>query len=341
MRIVPIRNPDTHVRVLLLLVLVCALASCDDDGSDADAAWKPPLYAAENAASKRQFDAAARHYRAALAALERSPDRDELSRGGDFARTAGGLARVYAYRGEIAKAESLFQRLLTIQTASLDRHGTSGQPLATTLASLADLSLARKDYERSATLYERILSMQAEGQIALEPDDQLLAYTYGGLGKTHAARGDSALADSLTALSMSLRLYSEAFEQYVHLPDWVDTTGIDVQSTNLELIQSFEEAESAYRRAIDFQTAHLGHVSPHVARCYHGLAWLLEHQRRHDEALILYRDAARILAQTGDSLDRAAVLEDLASLLRARGEHAVADSASAEAEAARRGAGES
>ena len=341
MRIVPIRNPGTHVRSLLLPVLLCAVFSCDDDGSNPDAAWKPPLYAAENAFSKRQFAAAARHYRAALAAFERSPDRDKLSRVGNFARIAGGLAGAYANLGEIAKAESLLQRLLTIQTSSLDLDSTSGQPLAETLASLADLSLARKDYERSASLYERILSMQAQGQIALEPNDQLLARMYGGLGRTHAARGDSALADSLTELSMSMRLYSKAFEQYMHLPDWVDTTGIDVQNTNLELIQSFKEAESAYRRAIDFQTAHLGRDSPHVARSYYGLAWLLEHQRRHDEALILYRDAARILAQAGDSLNRAGVLEDLASLLRARGEHAVADSASAQAEAARRGAGKS
>jgi tetratricopeptide (TPR) repeat protein len=319
-------NPMQRLRILALktlgfLALACCLGGCGQkEGSDPSSAWRVPLHAADNAAGKSQLDAAARHYRAAIAAFEQSPDRDELSRGGDYARAVRGLARTHASRGEIAKAEDLYRDLLKIQTPSLDRAGTSGRPVAMTLASLAELSLARQDYESSEVLFLRILSMQTEGRVALEPDDWLLAYAYGGLGKTYAALGDSARADSLAALSMSLRLYSQAFDLYLH--------------------EAFEEAEPAFRRALDFQTKHLGRDSPHVARTLHRLGWLLQIQQRPDEALTLYRDAADILALGDDILDRADVLEDIAALLRTSGEAGAADSASSAAAAVRAGAGE-
>ncbi len=305
-------------RLLFALASVCALCACGgDDGSSEGEheAWRQRLMAAEDAAQRRQFDAAARHYRAAAAAIERAPDREELATGEEFARVLGGLARVHAIRGEVAKAESLYQRLLTAQTNGQDADHAPGYLIVGTLASLADLSLAREDYSRSESLYLQILSMKDEGITALEPHDDFLAYTLGGLGKTYSARGDSVRADSLAALSMGLMLYARAFDLYIN--------------------DSYEQAEGMYLQALEIQTESTGHGS-HLARTHHALGVLYDVQQRHQEALSMYRTAAEIYAHVGDPFERAAALEDLAALLRELQRDAAADSAESEVARIRR-----
>ena len=306
------QNRALSNRLLLALASACVLSTCGgDDGSSEGGpeSWRQRLRAAEDAAHRRQLDAAARHYRAAVADMERAPDSDELVTADEFARVVGGLARVHAMRGEVAKAESLFQQLLTAQTSGQDAERTSGHLVAGTLASLADLSLARGDYSRSESFYLQILSMKDRGAIELEPHDNLLAYTLGGLGKTYSARGDSVRADSLAALSTGLRLYTQAFDLYIN--------------------DSYDQAEGMYRQALQIQTDS-GHGT-HLARTHHALGLLYDVQQRHAEALSMYRAAAETYRLSGDSFEQAAALEDLAALLRELQRDAAADSANSEA----------
>jgi tetratricopeptide (TPR) repeat protein len=103
--------------------------------------------------------------------LDRSPDDPELE--ADYHRIANSLARAYMTAGQIAKAEALAKKNVSVAEADLrahpgDHRAVSG--VVATLSTLADFRTDRQQYTESIPLRERVQQL-SERLVQLEPGD--------------------------------------------------------------------------------------------------------------------------------------------------------------------------
>jgi tetratricopeptide (TPR) repeat protein len=280
-----------HCRHAVALAL--ALTSCADTSRDAPQPWQEAGQAAQQAYRAQRMEQAEAGFREALRLA------DEADSQVGRMNALEGLAAFLAVADDLDAADSLYTILLQMQRRRLEADSLSGMVVVRTLGSLGQINLRRHDVERADSFFSGIMDLDRRGQVDLRAEEPALAYAVQGLGEVLAARGQAAAADSLRQRAVGLRLYAQGFSLYV---------GLDMAG-----------AEETWRRALAHQDRVLGPEHQDVARTAHALGGVLEFVGRRDDAIQLYRRAARVYRLTGDSpIDEARVLDDLAALLQSR-----------------------
>jgi tetratricopeptide (TPR) repeat protein len=226
-------------------------------------------------------------------------------------RTIEALARVSEVRGQLARADTLFQQLLHIQQEHL---GEDGDASVATFVKLAQLQRARGDLAGADSSYARLLSI---GEERLRQGDLGITTTLGHAADLSRELGDFARADSLEKRQFGLQLYAQGFdhaiagrldqaEQYYRraLATQERLQGFrhpDLYRTCRDLARLYEgrgawvQAEKLYRRGLNLQEGLHGDDHPALNEPLDDLAGLLEQRGRQDEAraLVLRADALR------------------------------------------------
>jgi tetratricopeptide (TPR) repeat protein len=276
------------ISVAALLLMTC----CGDAPQHDMEPWEAAGRAAEEAYRAERMDQAESGFREALRLAEEAG-----SRTGQM-RALEGLAAAHASSDRLDIADSLYAVLLQTQLRLLDADSLSGMVVVRTLGSLGEINLGRGEISRAETFFAEIFELDRTGQVDLRAEEPALAFALQGLGRIHAARGQTSAADSLQNRVMGLRMYGQGFALYV---------GGDLVG-----------AEEAWRQALELQQREFAdHVD--VARTAHALGQLLELQTRADDALRQYHRAAEIYRMAGSSpMEEARVLDDTADLLQTR-----------------------
>jgi tetratricopeptide (TPR) repeat protein len=201
----------------------------------------------------------------------------------ELAKRLSALAELRAVKDHFDEAESLYQRVLSIQ-----EEAGSELELAASLNRLAWLYRVQERYREAEPLYRRALDMQKK---MLGPEHPEPAKNLHGLAELYRVR----------------ELYDEAEPLYRQaLAIWEKTVGLNHRYvarclTNLaELYRAqgrYAEAEPLYQRALAIREKTLGPEHPNVATCLENYAFLLREMGRSEEAVPLESRARAIRAK--------------------------------------------
>ena len=281
----------TLLMAAALLLAACAAPTPDDPGR---AAWRVHHQAGIAALDRGDLPAAERQLRAALAVA------DTLARGEENRLgTLGQLARLYKYRNEATRADSVNGLILAARESSL---GRDHPQLIRLLETLAGSAKAQNDYARAEFLYGRVLEIQEE-----DLDFPGFAATLLTLAATCRAQDQFARADSLDRRALGLKLFTQAHDRF--------------------LASHFAKAEAGYESALSVQEKYLHRDHPDLARTYTYLGLLQSNQGRHAAAEKSYRRALTIRERRlgPEHPDLVSALQDLAAAMKKMERHDEAD----------------
>jgi CHAT domain-containing protein/Tfp pilus assembly protein PilF len=299
-------------------------------------------------------------YDEALSPVARSLEIRERLLGANHPDVAGalyGLAILYYYKGDYAKAEPLYQRALAIREKLL---GHEHPDVAHPLNGLAHLHSAKGEYEKAELLYRRALAIWEK---ALGPEHIHVAAVLDGLAVVHDNRGEYAKAEQLYSRALAIlekvlgperlevayalnnlaKLYNFTGEylkaeplygralaifEKSREPEHPDVATVLSNLANLYgNLGKYARAESLYSRALIIRERALGMQHPHVALSLNDLAALYRDQGEYEKAEPLYNRALAILEKAlGPRHQNFALsLNNLAALYRDQGEYAKAE----------------
>lgn len=175
-----------------------------------------------------------------------------------YGRTAHQLAQLHVVRGELARAESLYQHLHARQVVLPDDHPDK----VLTLDKLGDTYRLQQRPDEAAALYGRVLAFQQA-----QRGDADVAATMQKLADLHRAQGARAAADSLAQRAQALTLRARAH--------------------TLFLQGHYQRAAPLYHRALALQAGD----HPDLARTCYYLGRLYDVQDRYRQAEHFYRRA--------------------------------------------------
>ena len=175
-----------------------------------------------------------------------------------YGRTAHQLAQLHVVRGELARAESLYQHLRERQTALPDDHPDK----MLTLDKLGDTYRLQQRPSEATALYGRVLAFQQAHQ-----GDEEVAATMQKLSDLYRAQGDRAAADSLAQRAHALNLRARAHALFLQ--------------------GHYQQAAPLYHSALTLQAED----HPDLARTCYYLGRLYDAQDRYRQAEHFYRRA--------------------------------------------------
>ncbi len=185
----------------LFLPLALSLACSESDPHTED--WSQHYQAGRTALGQSRFAEAEQALSRALTLAETFAPDDPR-----YGRTAHQLAQLHVVRGELARAESLYQHLHKRQMALPDDHPDK----MLTLDKLGDTYRLQQRPAKAAALYDRVLAFQQ-----VHRGDEEFAATMQKLSDLYRAQGDRAAADSLAQRAHALFLqghYQQAAPLY-------------------------------------------------------------------------------------------------------------------------------
>ena len=235
----------------LFLPLALSLACSESDPHTED--WSQHYQAGRTALGQSRFDEAEQALSRALTLAETFAPDDPR-----YGRTAHQLAQLHVVRGELARAESLYQHLHKRQMALPDDHPDK----MLTLDKLGDTYRLQQRPAEAAALYDRVLAFQQ-----VHRGDEEFAATMQKLSDLYRAQGDRVAADSLAqrAHALSLRARAQALFLQGH----------------------YQQAAPLYHSALALQTGN----HPDLARTCYYLGRLYDAQDRYRQAEHFYRRA--------------------------------------------------
>ncbi len=269
-------KPQTTL-LILSLPLALFLACSQPDSSAED--WSQHYRAGRTALGQSRFDQAEQSLAHALALAATFAPADPR-----YGRTAHQLAQLHVVRGELARAESLYQHLRERQMPLPDDHPDK----MLTLDKLGDTYRLQQRLAEAAPLYARVLAFQQTHQ-----GDEEVAATMQKLADLYRAEGDRPAADSLAQRAHALNLRARAHALFLQ--------------------GHYQRAAPLYHSALALQTGD----HPDLARTCYYLGRLYDAQDRYRQAEHFYR---RALAASPAS-DPDQVGAALADLLARRANH--------------------
>ena len=254
----------------LFLPLALFLACSEPDSRAKD--WSQHYQAGRTALGQSRFAEAEQALARALTIAETfAPDDPRYS------RTAHQLGQLHVVRGELARAESLYQHLRERQVALPDDHPDK----VLTLDKLGDTYRLQQRPAEAAALFNRVLAFQQTHR-----GDEEVAATMQKLADLYRAQGDRAAADSLEQRAHALNLRDRAHDLFLQ--------------------GHYQRAAPLYHSALALQAD--GH--PDLARTCYYLGRLYDAQDRYRQAEHFYRRA--LAASPASDPDRVgAALADL------------------------------
>lgn len=281
---------------LLMLTLSSAAYAAGDE------AWVSVSKKAQQAAHQQRFTEAESLYNQAI--TEAKKFGAESSRVGI---SMSGLAAVYEYKGEYAKAEKLFKQALTIQEKSL---GANSTHVATCLNNISSL-YARMGQPSEAIAYsERALAIMKKVRGENSPEALMVRQN---LAELKTQTGGSSLEELKETLKKRESLLG---------PDHADVA----QSLN-SLAQwyfqheQYSQAEPLYKRSLAICTKKLGPKNQYTLTATQNLGTVYYEEKKFDLAEPLLKEAleGREQALGKEHPDVKHSLEEYAKLLRATG----------------------
>ncbi len=228
-----------------------------------------------------------------------------------LASCLNGLAVLYEAQGELAKAESLHSRALSIYEDTL---GLQHPYVATSLNNIAVLHYIRGDYDKAKPLFLQALSIR---ESAFGSEDASVAECLNNLATLYRDQGEYGKAEPLFLRALSI---------HNKLPNPKHST---VASTleNLALVYNeqgkYDKAEPLLLRALSLRERMLGPQHPSLGASLNNLGWLYSSKGQHDKAEPLLQRALVIISGTfgPHHPNTAACLNNLARLYKDQGEY--------------------
>lgn len=238
---------------LLTLFLPLALhLACSGPDPHAEA-WSQHYQAGRAALGQSRFAEAEQALAHALTLAETFAPDDPR-----YGRTAHQLAQLHVVRGELARAESLYQHLRERQAALPNDHPDK----VLTLDKLGDTYRLQQRPVEAAALYDRVLAFQQTHQ-----GDEEVAATMQKLSDLYRAQSDRAAADSLAQRAHALNLRARAHDLFLQ--------------------GHYQRAAPLYHSALALQAGN----HPDLARTCYYLGRLYDAQDRYRQAEHFYRRA--------------------------------------------------
>ena len=238
---------------LLLLFFPFALSiACSEPDPRAED-WSQHYQAGRAALGQSRFAEAEQALSHALALAETFAPDDPR-----YGRTAHQLAQLHIVRGELARAESLYQHLRERQAALPDDHPDK----MLTLDKLGDTYWLQQRPAEAVSLYGLVLAFQQTHQ-----GDGEVAATMQKLADLYRAQGDRATADSLAQRAHALNLRARAHALFLQ--------------------GHYQRAAPLYHNALALQAED----HPDLARTCYYLGRLYDAQDRYRQAEHFYRRA--------------------------------------------------
>ena len=235
----------------LFLFLALSIACSEPDPRAED--WSQHYQAGRTALSQSRFAEAEQALAHALALAETFAPDDPR-----YDRTAHQLAQLHVVRGELARAESLYQHLRERQMPLPDDHPDK----VLTLNKLGDTYRLQQRPAEAAPLYGRVLAFQQAHR-----GDEEVASTMQKLSDLYRAQGDHVAADSLAQRAHALNLRARAHDLFLQ--------------------GHYQRAAPLYHSALALQAGD----HPDLARTCYYLGRLYDAQDRYRQAEHFYRRA--------------------------------------------------
>ncbi len=266
------RRPTAHRPQTTLRIFFSSLAlACSQPDPNAED-WSQHYQAGRSALGQSRFDEAEQSLAHALVLAETFAPDDPR-----YGRTAHQLAQLHVVRGELARAESLYQHLRARQTPLPDDHPDK----MLTLDKLGDTYRLQRRLAEATPLYDRVLAFQQTHQ-----GDEEVAATMQKLADLYRAEGDRAASDSLAQRAHALNLRARAHALFLQ--------------------GHYQRAAPLYHSALARQTGD----HPDLARTCYYLGRLYDAQDRYRQAEHFYRRALAA-APASDPDQVGAALADL------------------------------
>ena len=262
----------------LFLPLALSLACSEPDSHTED--WSQHYQAGRTALGQSRFAEAEQSLSHALTLAETFAPDDPR-----YGRTAHQLAQLHVVRGELARAESLYQHLRERQAALPDDHPDK----VLTLDKLGDTYRLQQRPAEAAALYGRVLAFQQAHR-----GDEEVSATMQKLSDLYRAQGNRAVADSLAQRGHALNLRARGHALFLQ--------------------GHYQRAAPLYHSALALQEGE----HPDLARTCYYLARLYDAQDRYRQAEHFYRralaasppsDPDRVSAALADLLARKAAAD--------------------------------
>jgi CHAT domain-containing protein/Tfp pilus assembly protein PilF len=268
------------------------------------------------------------------------------------------LARMYANKGDYAKAEPLYQRALSIYEKAL---GPNHSNVALSLNNLASLYSRKGEYANAESLYQRALAIYEK---ALGPDHPMVATSLHNLALLYLGKGNYVKAKPLIQRALSIREkvlgqdhplvveslyylatyyrdsdgYTKAKQFHQHAltiqEDALEPDGFRMAGTLINLANiyntkgEYAKAEPLLKRALAIYEKELGPDHSSVARTLNILAGVYHRTRReYTKAEVLLKRALAIYEKElgPDHSYIATTLANMANIYRDRGEYVKAE----------------
>ena len=255
---------------LLSLFLLLSLACSEPDPRAED--WSQHYQAGRAALGQSRFDEAEQALSHALSLAETFAPDDPR-----YGRTAHQLAQLHVVRGELVRAESLYQHLRERQAALPDDHPDK----MLTLDKLGDTYRLQQRPAEAAPLYDRVLAFQQAHR-----GDEEVASTMQKLADLYRAQSNRATADSLAQRTHALNLRARAHALFLQ--------------------GHYQRAAPLYHSALALQAGN----HPDLARTCYYLGRLYDAQDRYRQAEHFYRRAL-VASPASDPDQVGAALADL------------------------------
>lgn len=265
---------------LILLLLLAAQLACSQPAQEPDPqaqAWAEHYQAGRAAFDKSHLAEAEQAFAQALTLAQQLPPGDQR-----YGRTAHQLAQLHVFRGELARAESLYLHLRELEESL----PADNPHKVLTLDKLADTYRLQKRPDEAIALYRQILLFQQ-----IHHGDEASAATMQKLAASYRLQQRHATADSLAQRARALTLRTQAYGYFVQ--------------------GQYKKAEPLYQSALALQEQYLGRSHPDLGRTCYYMGRLYDAQERLRQAEHFYR---RALALTSPE-DPDRVRESLDALL--------------------------
>jgi len=227
----------------------------------------------------------------------------------DVAVPINGLAILYYYEGDYAKAESLHQRALAIREKAL---GPNHPDVATSLNGLGNIYWNKGDYAKAESLHQRALAIREK---ALGPNHPDVAISLNNLGLLRHFTGDFAKAETLYKRALAIK-ESALGPEHTSVAESLNNLG----RLYIERGEN-AKAEPLHQRALAIWEKALGPEHPNIAESLNSLAMLRRNTGDYAKAESLHQRALAIFEKVwGPEHNQvAACLNDLAVLYLAKG----------------------
>jgi CHAT domain-containing protein/Tfp pilus assembly protein PilF len=227
----------------------------------------------------------------------------------DVAVPINGLAILYYYEGDYAKAESLHQRALAIREKAL---GPNHPDVATSLNGLGNIYWNKGDYAKAESLHHRALAIREK---ALGPNHPDVAISLNNLGLLYHYTGDFAKAETLYKRALAIK-ESALGPEHTSVAESLNNLG----RLYIERGEN-AKAEPLHQRALAIWEKALGPEHPNIAESLNSLARLRRNTGDYAKSESLHQRALAIFEKVwGPEHNQvAACLNDLAVLYLAKG----------------------